>query len=251
MRPVAGGGIYQLTTSVAGSADRFPTVTPDGKALVFQSDRVSATRNVWWLALDNRGLTQLTTFTDGGASHPSLSPDGKTICFTRTSATGTLSIWLIDTNGRNARELAAGLDCAWVTNAQIVFARANGGQEPNRFDIATMDSDGRGVRVLTPESQRWVRSPRISPNGKLLVYTLYPGPFTGDIREVEGGMQIIPGLRTSIWFTYLSSPERPPTELIAAVGFNSFASWSGDSYALTFTSTRGGSADVWSVRVAP
>jgi Tol biopolymer transport system component len=249
MRPVAGGGLYQLTTSAAASADRYPVLTPDGKALVFQSDRVNGTRNIWWMALDNRGLVQLTNFTDGGASHPAIAPDGKAICFTRTNATGALSIWVIDVNGRGARELAAGIDCAWTTTGRIVFAQGSGGDNATRYDIAIMNSDGRGVQILVQAPQVWLRGPVVSPDGKALVYTAYPGPFGGDIQEVAGGMQIDPRLRTSLWVVNLNVPDRPPRELVSATSFNSYAAWSHDSRTVTFTSNRSGSADIWAIEV--
>lgn len=251
MRPLAGGGIYQITTSVTRSADRYPNFTPDGKTLVFQSDRVSGTRNIWSINLDNRGLVQLTGFTDGGASHPSIAPDGKTICFTRTNAGGSLSIWLIDINGRGSRELGSGVDCTWTPDGRIVFAQGSGGDNPSRFDIAIMDSDGRRGRVLSQSAQEWSRSPVISPDGKYLVYTSYPGLFTGDIRETSGGMQIDPALRTSLWLVNFSAPDRPPRELVAASSFNSYAAWSRDSKMVAFTSNRSGSADIWAIDVSP
>ncbi len=246
MRGIEGGALYQLTSAVDHSADRYPLLLPDGNTIVFQSDRVDRTRNIWTLNLRNRALAQLTTFTDGGASHPSLSPDAQTICFTRTSAAGAVSIWLMTADGGNLREVSPGVDCTWTPSGKLVLARGSGGDPPARYDIWMMDQDGAHAVTVSAANHTWSRSPAVSPDGRWLAYTVYPSMFTGDIREVPGGFEIDPRVRTSIWLVSLAQPTTPPREVVAQDAFNSYAGWTRDRR-LLFTSTRTGSADIWSV----
>ena len=251
MRAVDGGPIQQITTSAANSADRFPSFTPDGRTIVFQSDRTGSVRNIWLVEIAVRALAQLTTFTDGGASHPALSPDAKTICFTRTTANGSVAIWLVGIDGRAPREIAAaGVDCAWTPDGRIVFARPSDMQSPQRYDIWITGAGGDGARALSTSPQRWSRNPVPSPDGNWIAYTAYESTPLGDIREVVGGFQIDPRVRTSIWLAPLAAPDGPHRQIVTG-SFNSYMSWTRDARALLFTSTRSGSADIWSIDLVP
>lgn len=246
-RAVAGGALFQLTSSVGGSVDRYPSVRRDGGAVLFQSDRGSGIRNIWSLTTDGGRLAQITSFSDGGASHPALSPKGDELCFTRTSATGDVSIWVMGVDGRQPREVSDGVDCSWTPDARIVFARGDDRDRPTRFDIWRIEADGSGAALIAGERQTWSRNPVVSPDGRWLVYTSYPRLFAGDIRDVGGGFQIDPALRTTIWQKALGSSD-PANELVSGDGFNSYPAWSTDSSTVYFTSTRSGSADIWAVR---
>ncbi len=91
----------------------------------------------------------------------------------------------------------------------------------------------------------------MSADGRWLVYTVYPSAFSSDIREVPGGFEIDPKLRTSLWLIDLNQPSRPPRQLVDAATFNSYAVFTRDNARLLFTSTRSGSADIWAISVAP
>ena len=64
----------------SGQKNNHPRVSPDGKYLVFQSDR-SGTMQIWLLSLAGGEAKQITTF-PYGATSPEWSKDGKTILFT-------------------------------------------------------------------------------------------------------------------------------------------------------------------------
>jgi Tol biopolymer transport system component len=61
--------------------DRGPTWAPDGKSLVFYSDRAGG-YDMWAIQSDGSGLRQLTTRANARVNFPSWSPDGKRIAFT-------------------------------------------------------------------------------------------------------------------------------------------------------------------------
>jgi eukaryotic-like serine/threonine-protein kinase len=65
--------------------DRHPTFTADGKKLVFISDR-SGRYEVWSIATDGSGLTQITKTTDDTLIEPMISPDGRHIAAHTTSS---------------------------------------------------------------------------------------------------------------------------------------------------------------------
>jgi Tol biopolymer transport system component len=80
----ATGGVRQLTHDRA--KDTTPTFTPDGRAVVFSSDR-DGVSNLHVLRLADRRLSRLTNVV-GGAFEPSVSPDGRSVAFSSYSAKG-------------------------------------------------------------------------------------------------------------------------------------------------------------------
>jgi dipeptidyl aminopeptidase/acylaminoacyl peptidase len=76
--PVEKGEPKQLTTS--GKKDRHPRWSPDGKQLLFESNR-SGSNQLWVLDLSGGEAVQLTTISTG-AENGQWSPDGKHIAFT-------------------------------------------------------------------------------------------------------------------------------------------------------------------------
>jgi eukaryotic-like serine/threonine-protein kinase len=71
-----GTGLRQLTNDLA--FDRFPRWAPDGKRIVFYSNRAGGWE-LWTINADGSGLSQLTK--DTGAHYPIWSPDGSRMIF--------------------------------------------------------------------------------------------------------------------------------------------------------------------------
>jgi len=70
-----GSDISKLTNELF--KDRGPKWTPDGKSLIFYSDRTGK-YDIWRINIDGSNLKKLTNF-EGMTSNPFLSPDGKSI----------------------------------------------------------------------------------------------------------------------------------------------------------------------------
>jgi serine/threonine protein kinase/Tol biopolymer transport system component len=75
--------------------ERSPSVTPDGRYVVFDSSR-SGTQQLWRVDIDGSNLKQLTTGT--GAFTPNCSPDGKWVVYGSFGSSGFI-IWKVSIDG--------------------------------------------------------------------------------------------------------------------------------------------------------
>ena len=76
--------------------DQQPSVSADGRYIVFQSNRAGG-RNLWRMNLDGSNVKQLTTGSYVNST-PVCSPDGRWVVFT-SERSGKSSIWKVDTDG--------------------------------------------------------------------------------------------------------------------------------------------------------
>jgi len=88
-----GNAATQLTS--VGFRDARPTVSADGKFVVFESNR-SGIKEIWKVDTDGSNLQQVTA--DGGNSSPSVTPDGLWVVY-RHTADGKDSLWRIPLAG--------------------------------------------------------------------------------------------------------------------------------------------------------
>src|SRR5262245_49715721 len=83
--PIAGGKAKQITSGLAFDAQ--PRFSPDGKKVVFVSDR-SGGDNVWTMTLDLKDTTQITMGNNNLYVSPDWSPDGNYIVVSRSGGLG-------------------------------------------------------------------------------------------------------------------------------------------------------------------
>jgi eukaryotic-like serine/threonine-protein kinase len=146
--PLAGGAPRRVSHDDAGVFSSQSVFTPDGRGLIYQSNRTGAT-NLWILFLDSNRLERLTTgpgpdespsvardgsiaFTNGRARRalivqdlasgqmrevlahssfiwsPAFSPDGHEIAFSRAESDGSWHIWIVPVEGGTARRVTSG-----------------------------------------------------------------------------------------------------------------------------------------------
>lgn len=178
-RRFTGGIPVNLTNSSAN--DSGPAWSPDGRRLLFGSDRDGAKRNLYLMALESGELTRLTE-NELHDSDPSWAPDGTKFIFTRfipgdedTKSAGHGAIFEYDFMSGTERQISdLGGYCGGVDYSpdgqQIAFHRvADGGSE-----LWIMQSDGSDPRPL---SKTFIDeySPAWSPDGNWIVYTAGTG----------------------------------------------------------------------------
>lgn len=131
--------------------DTAPQISPDGRQVVFQSDR-EGPLEIWVAGSDGSGAAAVTRFGSGHTGTPRWSPDGKTIAFD-SSVTGRFQVYTIAREGGEPRQ---------VTKARTLAA------------IPSWSGDGHWIYYTALETGReeiWKTSPdgtqtvRITSNG--------------------------------------------------------------------------------------
>src|SRR5262249_28418166 len=131
--------------------DTFPAWTPDGKQVVFASDRGGRTN--LWLTDVRGGKPRQLTDSPATDTAPCWSPDGKKIVFAR-DGKGNPHLCVSGADGSTLRALSADdgavdLDPAWSPDGKsIAFASRRG--SARGFRLYVMDTDGKNVRALSP-----------------------------------------------------------------------------------------------------
>jgi Tol biopolymer transport system component len=97
--------IYDLEGSTSirrltfGGRNQVPAWTPDGRRIVFRSDRDG--EGLYWQASDGSGVAERLSTAEKNSYHSPLgwTPDGKTLAFYVASPTGGGSVWTLDLEG--------------------------------------------------------------------------------------------------------------------------------------------------------
>jgi TolB protein len=141
----------RLTSGI--SIDTAPSYSPDGKQIVFESDR-GGRQQIYLMSVLGGEATRI-SFGKGSYGTPVWSPRGDMIAFTKINQ-GRFHIGVMRTDGKNERLLTASfLDegPSWSPNGRVIMffretAGANGAPE-----IYSVDVTGRNLkRVKTPSS---------------------------------------------------------------------------------------------------
>jgi serine/threonine protein kinase len=192
------------------SFDRYPRWSPDGKRIVFTSDRCGR-YEIWMLDADATNLRQLTFDSPGDTTFPIWSPDGKQILFRSNFVNSILDVnkpWaeqdlrLLPTPPDNQRFVA----WDWSPDGKRLIGSLSGPPsvvgtfsfETNQYERLTEfggsamwlpdstrfvflfnkklylgDIKIRKVRELLSTGEYDVRSVDVSPDGRLLYYSIY------------------------------------------------------------------------------
>ncbi len=227
--PIEGGQATPFTRGMA--LDNQPRFSPDGKKIVFVSDR-SGGYNLWTISVDKKDTVQITTGNTNNYESPVWTPDGKFIIATR----GT-KLWMFPERGGSGIQLireaagagggrggAGGADVerqegpAFGADPRyLYFARRRGSWVYNTplGDYDLMQYDRETGRTSVKEN-RWGSAfrPTLSPDGKWLVYgTRYvdhtrlrlrnlatseeswlTGPVQRDDQESRATLDVYPGM---------------------------------------------------------
>ncbi len=167
--------------TVGSSKDRQPAYSPDGKRIVFSSNR-SGNADLWVLEISDGALWQLT---DDPAQDwdPAFTPDGKHVLWS-SDRSGNLEIWIANADGSGARQLSRdGIDAENPTatrdGAWIVYASGN----PAKKGIWKIRPDSSEATPLVPGP---FSNAEVSPDGRFATFLrLGPDASVNTIGVVE------------------------------------------------------------------
>jgi Tol biopolymer transport system component len=177
-------GLSQPRTLISGmSFDRQPVFSPDGKRLLFSSNR-SGNIDIWGLDLE-RGTTSRVTDDPAGDWDPAFSPDGKSLLWS-SDRSGNMEIWMGGLDGSAARQVSRdGIDAENPTmtpDAQwIIYASSS----DSKSGVWKVRPDGTDAEQLAPGAYL---IPEVSPDGQYALFMLvHKLDFFVRVLEVETG----------------------------------------------------------------
>ena len=156
--------------------DRQPCYSPDGKRIVFTSNR-DGNMNIWELERAT-GATRRLTDDPGQDWDPSLSPDGSTLLWS-SDRTGQYEIWAANRDGTNPRQVTHDGDDAenpsvlpggkWVVYSQHGTRKDEHGTSHEGFRRVPLA--GGPSELLVPAT---LRAPALSPDGRWAAVFRFP-----------------------------------------------------------------------------
>jgi Tol biopolymer transport system component len=212
----------------------YPSLSPDGEFVVYASN-ASGNWDIIFQRVGGETALNLTENSVVDDVQPSFSPDGKQVAF-RSERNGG-GIFLMGATGESVRRLSdIGFNPAWSPDgSEIAFATesVNGAADRDvTSQLWAVDVASGEKRLIT---ERDAVQPSWSPNGSRIAYW-----------SIEGAE----GRRTTkrdIWTIPAKGGEPVPITQDAYVDWNPV--WSRDGSHLYFSSDRGGSMNLWRVRI--
>jgi len=230
------------TTRLINTRDMYPGVSPDGKLVVFQSNR-SGSNQLFIMDLEDGRLRQLTDF-PGGAETPAFSPDGRSIVFDVYVGEDNNDVFTIRPDGSGLRQLtdSPGYDGHphWSADGKrIVFNSDRTSPDPSAgwsdrwHEIFSMKADGSDVRQHT-RCQAVCTYGSFSPDGSKVIYRKVvntPG-FNWELGSI--------GKNSEIFMADLDGANE--VNLSANAAFDGWPAFSPDGRRIAFASNRSGPA---------
>lgn len=165
-------GSQQVNLTQHPAEDYDPAWSPNGKQIVFTSDRTNGVFDLYLMNPDGENVQKV--FKDNEyRREPAWSPDGKHIAYAqadkrkaifafgaRFAPTVEHTLYIATPNGTSIEKLTKGFEPSWSSDgSQLIFVVAGLKHTPlGLFDVQT-----RTQKVLRPEKLRWTISPRWSP----------------------------------------------------------------------------------------
>ena len=175
-----GGPPKQLT--VSSGNNYFPATSPDGRYVVFSSDR-SGVLGLWRIDIDGSNPKQLTNHTSTKAD---FAPDGRTIVYMSSANSHTISTISID--GSDPRQLTNNMSGHPVFSPDGTAIACLYEEQDSKMKIAIIPANG-GPPVKTfPLPSGISLTFRWTPDGKAIMYSLRRrGVANLWVQPVEGG----------------------------------------------------------------
>jgi Tol biopolymer transport system component len=197
--PITGGKATRLTGGTAH--DMQPRFSPDGRQIVFVSDR-SGDENLYLIHADGTGLRPLTDGVESSYFSPAWSPDGREIVVTRSAVLlpGPGQLWVYHVDGGRGLQLTSAPPVIRMMGAAVApdgknvyYAYRQGMWQYNailpQYQIGVYDRT-RGTNTNLSSRHGSAFRPAVSPDGKWLTYGTRHDSETGlRIRDLETGSE--------------------------------------------------------------
>jgi Tol biopolymer transport system component len=176
-----GSDIRRITTDPADEHD--PSWAPDGKSLIYSSDKDSR-GDLYRVWLDDGRIERLTRHFVGRAIMPTVSPDGRKVAFgAQTLRAGQFWVYqvhLLDLASKGTTPLeGSGGACwpSWMPDgrglAYVVLDR-----EPSALEATNLETGAKQWIVRDP--QLWSYYPDWSPDGRQIAFSVSPAHHEGE-----------------------------------------------------------------------
>ncbi len=143
--------IQAETQRLINTRDMYPSASPDGKQLVFQSNR-TGNNQIFIMNMDGSGLKQLGDF-PLGAETPVFSPDGQRIVFDVYIGEDNNDVFVINSDGSGLKQLteSPGYDGHphWSADGKRIAFASNRTGPANTGQIWLVNPDGSQLKQLS------------------------------------------------------------------------------------------------------
>ena len=175
--------------------ERAPQYSPDGRRIVFESERSDFRREIWLADASGSNVTRLTRGPGRQQGSPSWSPDGRVIAFDSQAEDGRRDIWTIGADGSGMRQItrhsADDQTPTWSRDGRFIYFDTNRTGRPETWRVKLADQTEEPVTARLFESV----------DGRMLYYeregVLLGRPTSGGhertIRSCVGAWAVGPG----------------------------------------------------------
>ncbi len=175
-----GTNVRPALSGHTGTDEVHPAFTPDGLGLVFSSNRADDNWDICTATIGSSTWTRLTSH-PAADRFPNLSADGRTIAF-RSERDGNSEIYLMDADGSNLRRVTDdpafdGYPSLIPDGSGVVFVSNRSGQ----WNVYVVNLAGQGLTALEEREGWQMDTPRLSSDGRFLVYA---GGRTGGTLDI-------------------------------------------------------------------
>jgi len=226
----AGDGSDERQLTKGNKDEYHPTLSPDGKKLLFVSE-LNGSRDIWVADASGENAVPLTD-DPGTEDQPAWAPDSRQVVYAAfPKEGGSFDLWLVNADGSGRRRLtttpANEIFPAWHPNGQLIAYVTDAA---GNFDINTIDvRDGRTAPlVVSPDHEA---RPAWSPDGNKVAFVRWPA---------HGRTS-----QAALWVA--NADGTAPIELIGAPAPATHPAWAPDGRALAFQHRGDGGWEIWTL----